>query len=404
MVDTIIQLPFNNVNNIDSPEGEDMLHNIEEMNNAIIENVNLRYDRSILTSIDPDINVNSNVDSLYYDEKSFNTKCQGINNLSFIHINIRSAPKNLKRFELFLQTLKCNFPIICCSETFFKASSVDRYTPLDYEHIYDYRPKKTGGGTSIFVKNCIQYESRTDLKLEIDSNFANSCFIEINKKCVNNKKSIIIGCIYKAPKLSLTHFNDKMDALLNQISKENKDVYLLGDININLGDRCSSNLQTQEFRNLLSAYSFIPLVNRPTRITSSSATVIDNIFTNVSVGNVYCSGIFATKAYSDHFPIFSIVKNSSYENAKKTFKRRNFSEKNISKFKKSISRIDWDPTGLFNSTDTGVAFTLFHEAFQLHAAACFPEEIIKMTYENRYPWLRKSLIASIKIKKQYVSG
>ena len=111
-----------------------------------------------------------------------------------------------------------------------------------------------------------------------------------------------------------------MDALLNKLSTENKYVYLLGDTNINLGDSCSNNLHIQEFRNLLSAYSFIQLIHRPTRVTKLSSTIIDNIFTNDCSENIFCSGIFATKAYSDHFPIFGVVKKIvSWRTVKRVF-------------------------------------------------------------------------------------
>ena len=93
--------------------------------------------------------------------------------ISFVHVNISSAPKNLRNFELFLSNLKHNFSIISCSETWFKISTKDRFTPKGYEHIYDYRLKKRGGGTSIFVKNSIIFEARHALKLDINVDLVN---------------------------------------------------------------------------------------------------------------------------------------------------------------------------------------------------------------------------------------
>ena len=53
----------------------------------------------------------------------------------------------------------------------------------------------------------------------------------------------------------------------------------MGDYNINLLNYDVHN-NTAEFTDMMYANSFIPLVTRPTRITQSSATLIDNIFTN----------------------------------------------------------------------------------------------------------------------------
>ena len=63
-------------------------------------------------------------------------------------------------------------------------------------------------------------------------------------------------------------------------SKEQKSVFLLGDFYINLLNYNEYN-QTNEFFDSLTSNSFIALILRPTRITSHSNTLIDNIFSNV---------------------------------------------------------------------------------------------------------------------------
>ena len=83
---------------------------------------------------------------------------------------------------------------------------------------------------------------------------------------------------------------------------------MLGDFNINLRDTCSNNLYTQEFKNILFSHSFVPLIHYPTHINNNYATIIDNIITNVSIEQIVSAGIMATKAYSDYFPIFDILK------------------------------------------------------------------------------------------------
>ena len=51
----------------------------------------------------------------------------------------------------------------------------------------------------------------------------------------------------------------------------------MGDYNINLVNY-DAHGATDEFTYMMYANSFVPLINRPTRITESSATLIDNIF------------------------------------------------------------------------------------------------------------------------------
>ena len=63
-----------------------------------------------------------------------------------------------------------------------------------------------------------------------------------------------------------------------------------------------SHQSTNEFINLMLFNSMYPLISKPTRITSSTATQIDNIFTN-NLEQSMSSGILYTDL-SDHLPTF----------------------------------------------------------------------------------------------------
>ena len=65
-----------------------------------------------------------------------------------------------------------------------------------------------------------------------------------------------------------------------------------------------NNVSIQEFYHIFSTHCFTPLILKPSIITSHSASVIDNISTNTCIDHVYSSALFATRAYSEHFPIF----------------------------------------------------------------------------------------------------
>ncbi|KAK2181449.1 hypothetical protein NP493_397g00017 [Ridgeia piscesae] len=58
---------------------------------------------------------------------------------------------------------------------------------------------------------------------------------------------------------------------------ENKQCYIMGDFNINLTNY-GSHTETQDYIDAMFQHSFIPLINKPTRITTTTATVIDNIY------------------------------------------------------------------------------------------------------------------------------
>ena len=112
---------------------------------------------------------------------------------------------------------------------------------------------------------------------------------------------LFIGCQIKIP---LSFVNDLNNVLAN-ISKENKTCYIMGDFNLNLMNH-DRHLMTSEFLDLMYSNSFLPLITRPTRITSNTATLIDNIFTNNLVSDAF-NGLLFTDI-SDHLPIFSVYR------------------------------------------------------------------------------------------------
>ena len=57
---------------------------------------------------------------------------------------------------------------------------------------------------------------------------------------------------------------------------------------------------------MMYSFGFSPLINRPTRISSASATIIDNIFSNNPVNSVSALNGIIVSDISDHLPIFHI--------------------------------------------------------------------------------------------------
>ena len=128
-----------------------------------------------------------------------------------------------------------------------------------------------------------------------------STFIEI----VNPRKlNIIVGVIYRHPSMNLTDFNcNYLNKLLENISKEQKSIFLFGDFNVTLLNSNKHN-QTNKFLDSVASNSFIPLILQPTRITDHSNTLIGNIFSNVVVPDIILGNL--TSTISDHLPQFAM--------------------------------------------------------------------------------------------------
>ena len=115
------------------------------------------------------------------------------------------------------------------------------------------------------------------------------------------------------------------------VSKEQKQVFLLGDFNINFLNY-NDHQPTNNFLDSLASNSFIPYILHPTRITSHSKTLIDNIFSNFISPEIISGNITAT--ISDHLPQFSFVPNilSNPSTQKSNYMReigQNFNKKTL---------------------------------------------------------------------------
>ena len=358
-----------------------------------------------LFNIDPDYQYFNDISNgtyancNYFLEDSFFKKVSHLplenNYFSIMHLNIRSIPRHLNEFTLFLETIKFSFSVIGISETWFNESTVDVYNIDGYQSVHKYRQDRVGGGVSIFIKDGIQYMQRKDI--DAPMNIMESVFIEIEKNQTTHDKNVIVGVVYRPPGTDVNLFTEHFSSILSLIHKENKLVYILGDFNINLLNT-DVHLASREFLDLLFSLSFRPLITKPTRVKSNSATLIDNIFVNHSSQSLDSfQGIFYTDI-SDHFPIFHIDLSSIKDKPLGSVKRRIYSQRCIERFKENLGNTDWST--LLSCNDAQQSYSMFHNHFLQVYDKSFPLKTFKNNYKNRKIWLTEGLKNSIKRKNR----
>ena len=172
--------------------------------------------------------------SKYYDiDEMHNIEIPHKNkSLSLFHINACSLNKNFDDLQHLLSCTKKNFDIIAISETRItkQVSLLNNLNLNNYS--FEFTPTETSaGGTLLYIANHLSYKCCNDLNI-YKKNELESTFIEI----VNAKKSnIIVGVIYRHPSMDLTDFNcNYLNKQSENISKEQKSIFLLGDFNVNL--------------------------------------------------------------------------------------------------------------------------------------------------------------------------
>ena len=285
------------------------------------------------------------------------------------------------------------FHVIALSETWFCETNVTDSLLSGYNIESQYRKEKSGGGVSLLVSNDIDYTIRTDLSFNNDC--IESLFLELPSCAVSKQRKCIVGVVYRPPNTSVKDFNDYITAILTAVEREKKACFLMGDFNINLLN-AESHVSTAEFLEIMYSFSFLPLITKPTRVTSHSATLIDNIFSNVPFDQSKISGIFYTDI-SDHFPVFNIDLTSKYEETTQTKYSRMITGRNIDRFCTKLANTDWNP--VLENHNAQLSFSIFHEKLKELYDDSFPLTATKSKYRNRKPWLTQGLKHSIKIKK-----
>ena len=147
------------------------------------------------------------------------------------------------------------------------------------------------------------------IKIMYKSKQLESVFVEI---CNKNRKNIIVGCIYRHPSMDLNEFNqDFLNPLMEKICSENKKIFLIGDFNVDLL-KVDVDTPTTNFFDVITASLLVPHIILPTRITFTTRTLIDNIYSNSTNFNEGISGNL-TLAISDHLAQFLIIPEEAYK-------------------------------------------------------------------------------------------
>ena len=360
------------------------------------------HDSHPLYNIDPDFRHFNSVtpgilSSNYYVEDSLNKKCEQLdvksNPFSLMYMNIRSSSKNMDNFNMYLELLNVKFSIIGLSETWGNDSPIDMHTPKGYNTEHQSRSNKLGGGVTLLIKDSIQYTPRT---VSVFNDNIKSVFIEIDIDDIHYDTPVIVGVVYRAPGFDVTTFNEEMNVILSEINNTNKYCYIMGDLNINLLN-FDSHIPTAEFSEMIFSHYCMPLINKPIRVKSGSATLIDNIFTNKMSDNAYQGIMFTDITY--HFPIFYINMNCKLSETATVITKRSINDKTIESLCNELATMSWDKVLVDNNVET--AFSTFHGMFKSIYDKVFPLKRIKLNnYSNRKQWLLLGLKKSIKCKNK----
>ena len=350
-----------------------------------------------------DLEINQDVtenESTYFTTDDFNAAFN-LNNddhnqqsLSLLHINARSMNKNFDSMYLFFSSIQhFPFPIIGITETWLNNKSPPLFNIEHYKLIRADRNYGRGGGVALYIHDSLTFKERPDLGVD-GSEYS---FIEIMNK---QAKNVLVAVMYRPPHSNIDMLVDRLEESLSLISRENKIIYLMGDYNINILPPALNNIGLR-LPTTLSSYSLYPHINKATRITSITETLIDNILSNIFNENTQ-NGILYSDI-SDHLPIFVIsptIQLLKHESMKCIYVRKE-TDANIQSFRADLA--SESSVDVFNLVVGNDAYDLFLNNLMYYYNKNIPLVRIKLNKNKaKKPWTTRGILRSIATRNRYI--
>ena len=283
------------------------------------------------------------LDSPYCDLDDINGTIETFSKAKYcaIHVNIHSLPSKFAELRNTPSKLKDNgiivhFVLLC--ETFLTQINADKYSMPGYNFVHASRTSLSRGGVAIYILKGLNFKERPDLCINIEGQFE-SLTVEIEDR--QGKGSLIISEIYRVPNTNEKLSMERYDEIITALCSTHKDIMIGTDQNFDYM-KVNVNKNISDLLNVFFTSGVLPTVKRPTRITHTSATVIDNIYVKSQRYENIDSRVILSDI-SDHFPIIACmsVMGKSVKRAPLVFSHRPIDTTKLGKLAEALTRTDW---------------------------------------------------------------
>ena len=359
--------------------------------------------KSYLNDIDPDYNYKSNDTCKYLIDTSRIT-IKSNNELVVMTFNVRSIRKNFDSFTYLLNRINTKIHVLCLTETWLGPLDniadfdLDGYhTPLFQNRIGN----KHGGGVLTYVHKDIE-KCKFNKQMSFADEFNHCLAVDIT---IDNKTTTFLNTYRSPSQYNNESFLSKLEETIEKA--KNRKSFLLGDPNYNL-IHMDKHKPTKDYYNLMVSSSFKQLITKPTRITETSKTLIDHIWTNDLRNTVTMESHIIITDITDHLPCLTIVKDTDINiKGYKYISKRNMTDTNREKFSNKITQIkdalSFHATNKYEN-DLDNKFNNYFDHIRRIYNNCFPI-ITKKVHSKTFskPWITSEVQKLIKKKDKLYS-
>ena len=253
---------------------------------------------------------------------------------------------------------------------------------------------RKGGGVCIYLRTNLNYRIRHDL----NNDDLKCLIVEISKP---RSSAFLVGTWYRPPNSPPERFNE-FEILIDKIDAENKELFILGDVNCNLLPEAFA-YNSSYLTSIFDIYGLSQLITEPTRVTPTSKTLIDLCITN-SPEKVTNSGVIHL-GISDHSLVFMTRKVHYNRNCPRTIEMRQFKHFQKSNFLSDLEQMPWSNVDLYS--DPNDMWQEWKQMF-VHCMDKHAPRKLKRISKKRAPWITRGLLHKMHkrdlIKKKAISS
>ena len=308
--------------------------------------------------------------------------------LHFVHINANSIISKIEEVRLIAHSTKV--AVIGITESKLDNTIKDSEISIPGYNILRSDRNRNGGGVMCYIKDTICFNRREDFSDEIENVFVDLLFPDT--------KPILLGFLYRPP--DQPGFLDKLStAIINTTNFDNQEVYILGDLNMNLiysGRRIPNSVR--KYREFCALHGLSQLIEAPTRITKNTATLLDHVLTNCTE-KVFQVGSLDI-GLSDHHLIYCTRKKVKAKIYAKTFiKYRSMKKYSKELLLDKFMALDFDLTTF--KDDVNMAYANFVSKLNsvIDEIAPIKEMCVR---NNTEEWVNEEVFEAIRVRdKKY---
>lgn len=210
------------------------------------------------------------------------------------HLNIRSILPKHGELQVFMESFT-KASVFGLSESWLDEDVLDAELVVAGFTMYRKDRNRKGGGILVYISEDVRSFRRQDLEDE----GIEAMWIEVRMR----KRWVLICNLYRPPGAPMA-WMDSLAAMVERAVEEKINVIMMGDFNCNM--LCPDS-KAVRLAMVMSEYGLVQMINGPTRVTESSETQIDLLFTTDQdlLDRVGCE----EPALSDHSLIFGVLAN-----------------------------------------------------------------------------------------------